>query len=73
MADGRDRGARYGPRMADPAAHLQVLTTLDDRDVALTLAREMADARLIACAQVTGPIASVYRWQGAIEQATGAS
>jgi periplasmic divalent cation tolerance protein len=56
--------------MADLAAHLQVLTTLDDRDVALTLARDLVDARLVACAQVTGPITSVYRWQGAIEEAT---
>jgi periplasmic divalent cation tolerance protein len=56
--------------MADLAAHLQVLTTLDDRDAAVALARGVVDARLVACAQVMGPVMSVYRWQGAVEQAT---
>ncbi|HSK98021.1 MAG TPA: divalent-cation tolerance protein CutA [Euzebyales bacterium] len=56
--------------MADLATHVQVLTTLDDRDAALALARAMVDARLVACAQVTGPVTSVYRWQGEVEQAT---
>lgn len=55
--------------MADLTDHLQVLTTVDDRDAALDLAREVVAQRLVACAQVVGPITSVYRWQGAVEQA----
>jgi periplasmic divalent cation tolerance protein len=56
--------------MADLATHVQVLTTLDDRDAAVTLAQAVVGARLVACAQVTGPVTSVYRWQGEVEQAT---
>jgi periplasmic divalent cation tolerance protein len=33
------------------------------------MARGAVEARLAACAQVAGPITSVYRWQGAIETA----
>jgi periplasmic divalent cation tolerance protein len=56
--------------MADLPAHLQVLTTLDDREAAVALAHGVVAARLVACAQVTGPVASVYRWKGEVEQAT---
>ena len=30
----------------------------------------LVDAKLVACAQVTGPITSFYRWQGKVESAT---
>jgi periplasmic divalent cation tolerance protein len=56
--------------MADLATHVQVLTTLEGREAAVTLAQAVVDARLVACAQVTGPVTSVYRWQGDVEQAT---
>ncbi|MFC7246846.1 divalent-cation tolerance protein CutA [Catellatospora aurea] len=51
------------------AKYVQVVTTLDDRDAALALARSAVEARVAACAQLGGPIRSVYRWQGAIEEA----
>ncbi|GAA2384840.1 divalent cation tolerance protein [Catellatospora methionotrophica] len=51
------------------ATFVQVVTTLDDRDAALALARSAVEAKVAACAQVGGPIRSVYRWQGAIEEA----
>lgn len=50
--------------------HLQVVTTLADREAAGTLARAVVGERLAACAQTVGPIDSVYRWQGAVAQAT---
>lgn len=56
--------------MADPATHLQVLTTLDDRDAAVALAEAVVATRLAACAQVTGPVTSIYRWEGDIQRAT---
>jgi len=56
--------------MADPVTHLQVLTTLDDRDAAVALAEAVVAARLAACAQVTGPVTSTYRWEGDIQRAT---
>ncbi|GAA1410544.1 divalent-cation tolerance protein CutA [Catellatospora coxensis] len=51
------------------AEYVQVVTTLDDRDAALALARSAVEARVAACAQLGGPTRSVYRWQGGIEEA----
>jgi len=48
---------------------MQVTTTVDSREAAEAMARSAVEARLAACAQVAGPITSVYRWQGAIETA----
>jgi periplasmic divalent cation tolerance protein len=47
----------------------QVMTTVDARPAADALARSAVSQRLAACAQVSGPIESTYRWQGAIETA----
>ena len=46
---------------------IQVLTTAGSEEEAARIARMLVDARLAACVQVLGPIASTYRWQGAIE------
>jgi periplasmic divalent cation tolerance protein len=48
---------------------VELRTTLGSRDAAEALAGAMVEARLAACAQVTGPLASVYRWQGTVERA----
>ncbi|MFD8792713.1 divalent-cation tolerance protein CutA [Streptomyces vinaceus] len=54
----------------DPApAVLTVLTTVDSAEGAEALARTAVEARLAACAQINGPVTSVYRWQGALETA----
>ena len=52
----------------DPAC-LHVVTTVDSTDAAATLARSAVNARLAACAQVSGPITSTYWWNGAVEDA----
>ncbi|MEV6552200.1 divalent-cation tolerance protein CutA [Streptomyces sp. NPDC051597] len=52
-----------------PPECLTVLTTTDSRAEADALARGAVEARLAACAQITGPMTSVYRWQGAVETA----
>lgn len=46
---------------------LQVSTTAGTREVAERIAVELVDQRLAACVQVSGPIQSIYRWQGIIE------
>ena len=51
------------PTPTPPACGL-VLTTLPDEAGAESLARQIVDAGLGACAQLQ-PIRSVYRWQGA--------
>ena len=45
-----------------------VTTTLGGADAARLMARALVEARLAACVQIM-PIASVYRWEGAIEEA----
>jgi periplasmic divalent cation tolerance protein len=48
---------------------LQVQTTTDSRAEAVELAQAAVEARLAACAQVAGPIASTYWWEDSIERA----
>ena len=47
---------------------LQISTTTDSREKADTIASALVESRLAACVQVSGPITSVYRWQGEMEQ-----
>ncbi|MFD9032219.1 divalent-cation tolerance protein CutA [Streptomyces sp. NPDC059567] len=46
---------------------LTVLTTTDSAAKAQELARGAVEARLAACAQISGPVTSVYHWRKAIE------
>ncbi|SDR32506.1 divalent-cation tolerance protein CutA [Thermostaphylospora chromogena] len=55
--------------MRSVAEYVQVLTTVERAEDAASLARSLIEARLAACAQIVGPIRSVYRWQGRIEDA----
>jgi periplasmic divalent cation tolerance protein len=48
---------------------IQIVTTFPTRDAAEAAARELIERRLAACAQIGGPVTSVYRWQGAVESA----
>lgn len=48
----------------------QVTTTLPDRAGAERVATCLVDERLAACAQVLGPVSSIYRWKGDVERAT---
>jgi len=47
--------------------YLQAETTTGSRADAERLATEMVTRRLAACAQIIGPIRSVYRWNGAVQ------
>jgi len=46
---------------------IQVITTASSRQQAEEIARLLVDQHLAACVQITGPIESVYRWQGRVE------
>lgn len=46
-----------------------VLTTAGSREEADKIARALVERRLAACVNITGPITSVYRWKGEVEQA----
>ena len=52
-------------------AHLTIiLTTMPDDERADALARTLVDERLAACVNVSGPMASTYRWKGTVERET---
>jgi periplasmic divalent cation tolerance protein len=48
---------------------VQVSTTIDTESGAQAIATALVERRLAACAQASGPVRSVYRWQGAVERA----
>ncbi|WP_037558449.1 divalent-cation tolerance protein CutA [Spirillospora albida] len=50
-------------------SYVQVTTTTDARSEAAELAKSAVAERLAACAQLVGPIASTYWWEGEIESA----
>ena len=51
------------------AQYVQVQTTTDSRAEAMELARAAIEARLAACGQVAGPVASTYWWNDELERA----
>jgi periplasmic divalent cation tolerance protein len=46
---------------------IQITTTADNRSIIENIGRNLVEKRLIACAQILGPIQSVYRWKGNVE------
>jgi len=46
-----------------------VQTTIDSRGGAHRIGQALVERRLAACAQISGPIASTYWWQGQMEHA----
>jgi periplasmic divalent cation tolerance protein len=49
--------------------YIQITTTTGTRHDAEQIASELVSRRLAACVQITGPIASTFRWQGKVETA----
>ncbi len=49
---------------------LLVLTNCPDEEVAGRIARALVDHRLAACVNQLAPVDSVYRWRGAVEEAS---
>lgn len=49
---------------------VSVYATFANADEARQVARIVVEERLAACANVLGPCQSIYRWQGAVEEAT---
>jgi periplasmic divalent cation tolerance protein len=48
---------------------IQIITTADDKIVIEKIGRDLVEKRLVACAQILGPIQSVYQWKGTVENA----
>lgn len=47
---------------------VQVLTTAGSEREAERIAAVLVEQRLAACVQISGPVLSLYRWQGEIER-----
>nr|MBU1328444.1 divalent-cation tolerance protein CutA [Candidatus Omnitrophota bacterium] len=48
---------------------VQVITTVSEKKDAEKIAKVLIYGRLVACVQIIGPIKSIYRWKGKIENA----
>jgi periplasmic divalent cation tolerance protein len=48
--------------------YIQVITALETKEDARTVANEVVGKRLAACAQIIGPITSTYWWEGIVEE-----
>ena len=49
--------------------YVQVVTTTEAKADAQTIAKAIVEQRLAGCAQVIGPIISIYWWQEKVESA----
>jgi|SRR5664280_1096865 periplasmic divalent cation tolerance protein len=50
-------------------SYLQVTTTTETKEQAQTIAQHLVETKLAVCVQITGPITSIYRWKGKLENA----
>ena len=49
---------------------IQVFTTTETKEEAEKIAQYLVEQKLAACVQISGPIASTYRWKGKVETAS---
>ena len=57
-------------RSLEPEDPVVVLCTAPSDEVAASLARGLVEGRLAACVSLLGGLRSIYRWQGAVEDAS---
>ena len=50
-------------------SYIQIMTTTETKEEAEKIAQYLVEQKLAACVQITGPIASTYRWKGKVETA----
>ena len=48
-------------------SYIQISTTTETKEQAQKIAQYLVDTKLAACVQITGPITSIYRWKGKVE------
>jgi periplasmic divalent cation tolerance protein len=50
-------------------SYIQITTTTETKEEAEKIAQYLVEQKLAACVQITGPIASTYRWKSKVENA----
>ncbi|MCX5816420.1 MAG: divalent-cation tolerance protein CutA [Proteobacteria bacterium] len=48
---------------------IKIIITADSKETAEKIGRDLVGRRLASCAQISGPIKSIYWWKGKIEAA----
>jgi periplasmic divalent cation tolerance protein len=48
-------------------SYIQVTTTTETKEQAQKIAQHLVTEKLAACVQILGPINSIYRWKGKVE------
>lgn len=51
-----------------PEPVVELVTTVPNPDLGRDIGREAVKAGLAACAQVSGPVTSIYSWKGGLEE-----
>ena len=49
--------------------YIQITTTTETKEQAEKISQHLVETKLAACVQITGPITSIYRWKGKVENA----
>ncbi|MCX5813186.1 MAG: divalent-cation tolerance protein CutA [Proteobacteria bacterium] len=47
---------------------IQIVTTIDDKEKAERIGKQLVQKRLASCVQIAGPIKSIYWWKGHIKE-----
>jgi len=51
-------------------SYIVVIVTVASREEAVKIVRSLLEERLIACANIVGPISSLFWWEGKIDEAS---
>ena len=50
-------------------SYIQISTTTATKEQAEKIVQHLVETKLAACVQINGPITSIYRWKGKVENA----
>jgi periplasmic divalent cation tolerance protein len=54
--------------MGEPMFYVVVIITTPNKEEAVKIVRSLLEERLIACANIVGPVSSLFWWQGKIDE-----
>jgi len=52
------------------SSYVIVIVTVANREEAMKIVRSLLQERLIACANIVGPVSSIFWWEGKIDEAS---